>query len=190
MLVILFTNPNFLILDEPTNDLDLPTLGVLENFLSEFQGCVLIVSHDRYFMDRLVDHLFVFEGEGDVRDFPGNYSLYREWIKANEKKDGSKWDQLEQKKNSGETTTAIATDQPTSVKAVAKPAKKATYNEKREFENLEKEMQQLEKEKKQLEESLATLPFEEIEKASIRIGAIATLLTDKEMRWLELSEIV
>ena len=79
LLVILFMNPNFLILDEPTNDLDLPTLGVLENFLSEFRGCVLIVSHDRYFMDRLVDQLFVFEGDGEIRDFPGNYTLYREW---------------------------------------------------------------------------------------------------------------
>ena len=101
LLVILFTNPNFLILDEPTNDLDLPTLGVLENFLSEFQGCVLIVSHDRYFMDRLVDHLFVFEGDGEIRDFPGNYTLYREWLKANEKKGKDKWGELGQNEKRG-----------------------------------------------------------------------------------------
>src|SRR4051812_27552890 len=108
LLVILFMNPNFLILDEPTNDLDLPTLAVLENFLSEFQGCVLIVSHDRYFMDRLVDHLFVFEGDGDIRDFPGNYTLYREWLKANEKKGKDKWGELGKMKSSGATTESAA----------------------------------------------------------------------------------
>jgi ABC transport system ATP-binding/permease protein len=185
LLTILFRNPNFLILDEPTNDLDLPTLGVLENFLSEFQGCVLIVSHDRYFMDRLVDHLFVFEGDGDIRDFPGNYTLYREWLKANEKK-GDKWDALSSKKSQGETTVAAATN--TSASTTEK--KKAGFKEKREFELLEKDIATLEAEKKKLEESLGTMPFEEIQKASLRIGEIATLLSDKEMRWLELSEIV
>jgi ABC transport system ATP-binding/permease protein len=186
LLTILFRNPNFLILDEPTNDLDLPTLGVLENFLSEFQGCVLIVSHDRYFMDRLVDHLFVFEGDGEIRDFPGNYSLYREWLKANEKK-GDKWDVLSNKKSQGATTTAAASANNSTPIA---EKKKAGFKEKREFELLEKEIATLEAEKKKLEESLGTMPFEEIQKASVRIGEIATLLSDKEMRWLELSEIV
>ncbi len=188
LLVILFQNPNFLILDEPTNDLDLPTLGVLENFLSEFQGCVLIVSHDRYFMDRLVDHLFVFEGEGEIRDFPGNYTLYREWLKANEKS-GAKWEQLEKKKSSGATTEAVAaTSANTSQAATVK--QKPTYKEKKEFEAIEKEMKDLEAEKKKLEAALNTMPFAEIEKASISIGEISTLLADKEMRWLELSEIM
>jgi ATP-binding cassette subfamily F protein uup len=186
-------NPNFLILDEPTNDLDLPTLGVLENFLSEFQGCVLIVSHDRYFMDRLVDHLFVFEGDGEIRDFPGNYTLYREWLKANEKKGKDKWGELGKMKSEGASTGTAAgfqTQGATNQKQSNENKKKPTYNEKKEFENLEKEMKELENEKKRLEDSLANLPFEEISKASIRIGEIGTLLADKEMRWLELSEIV
>jgi ABC transport system ATP-binding/permease protein len=186
LLTILFRNPNFLILDEPTNDLDLPTLAVLENFLSEFQGCVLIVSHDRYFMDRLVDHLFVFEGDGEIRDFPGNYSLYREWLKANEKK-GDKWDVLSNKKSQGATTTAAAS---ANNSTPASEKKKAGFKEKREFELLEKEIATLEAEKKKLEENIGTMPFEEIQKASVRIGEIAALLSDKEMRWLELSEIV
>jgi ABC transport system ATP-binding/permease protein len=186
LLTILFRNPNFLILDEPTNDLDLPTLAVLENFLSEFQGCVLVVSHDRYFMDRLVDHLFVFEGDGEIRDFPGNYSLYREWLKANEKK-GDKWDVLSNKKSQGATTSAAASAN-NSTPAAEK--KKAGFKEKREFELLEKEIATLEAEKKKLEENIGTMPFEDIQKASVRIGEIATLLSDKEMRWLELSEIV
>ncbi|MDB5246498.1 MAG: transporter [Segetibacter sp.] len=193
LLVILFQNPNFLILDEPTNDLDLPTLGVLENFLSEFQGCVLIVSHDRYFMDRLVDHLFVFEGDGEIRDFPGNYTLYREWLKANEKKGKDKWGELGKMKSEGVATEEVAGSRlpvPGNRKLETGNQKKATYNEKKEFEQLEKEIKELEAEKNKLEASLATIPFEEIQKASIRIGEIGTLLADKEMRWLELSELV
>ncbi len=202
LLVILFTNPNFLILDEPTNDLDLPTLGVLENFLSEFQGCLLIVSHDRYFMDRLVDHLFVFEGDGEIRDFPGNYTLYREWLKANEKKGKDKWGELESKKSNGATTEGVMTvdrgrmtGKPISLPVNSQQTsvilkRKATYNEKKEFESVEEEMKQLEQEKKLLEEKIGNLPFEEIQKASVRIGEIAALIADKEMRWLELSEIV
>ncbi len=190
LLIILFRNPNFLILDEPTNDLDLPTLGVLENFLSEFGGCVLIVSHDRYFMDRLVDHLFVFEGDGEIRDFPGNYTLYREWLKANEKK-GDKWGELGKMKNSGMTTEAAGNGGETeNKKGKTEEKRKPTYNEKREFETLEKEIATLEAEKTKLEENLVSLPFGEIEKASLRIGEIGVLLTDKEMRWLELSEVV
>jgi ATP-binding cassette subfamily F protein uup len=193
LLVVLFMNPNFLILDEPTNDLDLPTLGVLENFLSEFQGCVLIVSHDRYFMDRLVDHLFVFEGDGEIRDFPGNYTLYREWLKANEKKGKDKWGELGKMKSNGVSTEEVSKvdgSQKSKAKSQNEEKKKLSYNEKREFETLEKEIAALEAEKKQLEESLGNLPFENIQKASIRIGEIATLLSDKEMKWLEFSEMM
>lgn len=174
LLTILFRNPNFLILDEPTNDLDLPTLSVLENFLLEFQGCLVIVSHDRYFMDRLVDHLFVFEGNGEIRDFPGNYSQYREWQKQQEDVD------QDEKK-------------PVPAKAVttAPQKRKLSYKEQREFEMLEKELKDLESEKKQISEQLSSssLPFEELQKLSERIGVISELIDIKELRWLELSEI-
>ena len=180
LLVILFLNPNFLILDEPTNDLDLPTLAVLENFLSDFQGCVLIVSHDRYFMDRLVDHLFVFEGDGVIKDFPGNYSLYRETLRDRDKLPANFLMKEEIAEQKPEAKQQVKTD----------TAKKATYKDKKEFEQLDKELKDLEAEKKKLEDSFATMPFEEIQKASVRIGEIATLQADKEMRWLELSEIM
>ncbi len=188
LLTILFTNPNFLILDEPTNDLDLPTLAVLENFLSDYQGCVMIVSHDRYFMDRLVDHLFVFEGEGEVRDFPGNYTQYRLWLKENEKKE-NKWAVLESNKSKGQTTeeAVVATA------AIAEPTKKkASFKEKREFEILEKEMPILEAEKQSVTEKMSTgnLGFEELQKLSDRMIAITQELELKELRWLELSEMV
>jgi ATP-binding cassette subfamily F protein uup len=180
LLSILFRNPNFLILDEPTNDLDLPTLGVLENFLSEFQGCLLIVSHDRYFMDRLVDHLFVFEGEGKIRDFPGNYSQYRDQVKSSE-------DVLDA------ATKPAKDSSKTEVKemAVSNVARKLSYKEKREFEMLGKEITELEKEKSAVTAKLnsGTLPFDELQVLSKRIGEIAIELDEKEMRWLELSEI-
>jgi ATP-binding cassette subfamily F protein uup len=180
LLSILFRNPNFLILDEPTNDLDLPTLGVLENFLTDYPGCLLIVSHDRYFMDRLVDHLFVFEGNGVVKDFPGNYSSYRSSLK--EKDDvikGAEEKQQERKIVSSE-------------KAKANEKRKLTYNEKREWERLQQELSHLETEKANLSEQLnsGSLPYEELMKVSERIAEISTLLDEKEMRWLELSEIV
>lgn len=187
LLVVLFTNPNFLILDEPTNDLDLPTLAVLENFLVDYPGCVLIVSHDRYFMDRLVDHLFVFEGNAEVRDFPGNYSQYRIWQKENEKKD-NKWDALEAGKRKGASTEDIVTAKVETPKA---PAKKVmSFKEKREFELLEKEMPLLEKEKQDLtnELSTGTASFEIIQKISERLVQIEKALEEKETRWLELSE--
>lgn len=181
LLTILFRNPNFLILDEPTNDLDLPTLGVLENFLNDFAGCILIVSHDRYFMDRLVDHLFVFEGNGHIRDFPGNYTLYREWQKAEEAKMAAEV----RAKNETPLQEEKKTEEPVTTK-------KASYKDKREFEQLEKDISNLTAEKKKLEDSLANgdLPYEEITKVSVRIGEIGILLNDKEMRWLELSEWV
>jgi len=182
LLAILFRNPNFLILDEPTNDLDLPTLGVLENFLSEFPGCLLIVSHDRYFMDRLVDHLFVFEGDGVIRDFPGNYSQYREESYRSEVK--------------GETSNArppMIMAEPGTSKQQSEPGNKRqlSYKEKREFELLEKEIPQLTKEKQLVTEKLnnGSTPFEELQQLSVRIGEITRLLDEKELRWLELSEL-
>jgi ATP-binding cassette subfamily F protein uup len=178
LLSILFRNPNFLVLDEPTNDLDLPTLGVLENFLSDFPGCLVIVSHDRYFMDRLVDHLFVFEGEGKVRDFPGNYSQYRLWEKEQE----------EEEKGS-QTTAAAKPETPNPKSDSAK--KRLSYKEKREFEQLQQDIAALEKEKGQVTEKLnsGARPFEELQQLSVRINEITTLLDEKELRWLELSEL-
>ena len=188
LLTILFTNPNFLILDEPTNDLDLPTLSVLENFLNDYQGCVMIVSHDRYFMDRLVDHLFVFEGEGEIRDFPGNYTQYRLWLKDNEKKE-NKWDDLESRKSKGETTAAVVAL--SEVAATTSAKRKMNFKEKREFELLENELPALEEEKKQITEQMSSgqLSFEEIQKLSDRLLAIDAEAALKEMRWLELSEL-
>ncbi|MBC7828841.1 MAG: ABC-F family ATP-binding cassette domain-containing protein [Chitinophagaceae bacterium] len=183
LLSILFSNPNFLILDEPTNDLDLPTLGVLENFLSEFQGCLLIVSHDRYFMDRLVDHLFVFEGEGIVRDFPGNYSQYRIWLKEEEEKVTVERlpivDKKEQER-AGDSQLPVTNGS----------LRKLTYKEKKEFELLQSEISKLEKEKLLTNEKLnnGNLPFEELQLLSVRIGEIDALMDKKELRWLELSE--
>ena len=185
LLIVLFTNPNFLILDEPTNDLDLPTLAVLENFLSEYQGCVLIVSHDRYFMDRLVDHLFVFEGEGEIRDFPGNYSQYRIWMKENDKKE-NKWQALEDFKSKGKSLDESVKQETTTV-----VKRKPGFKEKREFEDLEKEIAALETEKAEIEERLSNpdQDFEQLNLLSKRIGEISTELILKESRWLELSEL-
>lgn len=177
LLTVLFRNPNFLILDEPTNDLDLPTLNVLENFLADYSGCILIVSHDRYFMDKLVDHLFVFEGNGVVKDYPGNYTQYRISEKENERTEVEK-------------TKSDIQAKPT----VAAPAaaRKISYKEKREFETLEKEIQELEAEKEMLATALSggVTNYEEIEKISDRLSAISVLLGEKETRWLELAEIM
>jgi ABC transport system ATP-binding/permease protein len=193
LLTILFTNPNFLILDEPTNDLDLPTLAVLENFLSEYQGCVMIVSHDRYFMDRLVDHLFVFEGEGDVRDFPGNYTQYRIWLKDNEKKE-NKWAVLESNKSKGQTTEEAVAAKAAAVasSAPAAPKRKPSFNEKRAFEQLEKEMPLLEKERQDLTDKMSAgnLNFDQIQQLSDRLIQINQILEEKELQWLELSELM
>lgn len=174
LLTILFRNPNFLILDEPTNDLDLPTLGVLENFLAEFQGCLILVSHDRYFMDRLVNHLFVFEGDGVIRDFPGNYSQYRESIASNQQPPET----ISQK---DETTRQLSIEK----------KKQLSFKEKREFEILEKEIAALTREKEFVTHRLnsGNAPFEELQQLSNRIGEVARLLDEKELRWLELSEI-
>ena len=177
LLSILFKNPNFLILDEPTNDLDLPTLSVLEGFLMDFPGCLLIVSHDRYFMDRLVDHLFVFEGEGVIRDFPGNYAQYREYEKT---------------KKPGDPEIRLVEVEKVEEFEKVEPAKprQLNFKEKREFESLEKEIHQLQQEKIQLTEqmSIGELPYAELEKITQRFTDINRLLEEKEWRWLELSE--
>ncbi len=190
LLTILFTNPNFLILDEPTNDLDLPTLAVLENFLSEYQGCVLIVSHDRYFMDRLVDHLFVFEGDGEVRDFPGNYSQYRIWLKENEKKI-DKWNELEASKRKGNSLEEI--NKPTSdINQKTSTKKKPSFKDKREFELIEKDIASLENQKNILTENMSSgnVSFDELNTISERMIEVTKQLEEKEIRWLELSEVV
>jgi len=174
LLSILFRNPNFLVLDEPTNDLDLPTLGVLENFLSDFPGCLLIISHDRYFMDRLVDHLLIMEGDGIIRDFPGNYSQYREQLT------------FQNTKQKEEPSIPVSNSIPVPVTE----KKKISYKEKREFDLLEKEIEYLNKEKSVITEKLnsGAAPFNELQKLSTRIGEITKLLDEKELRWLELSE--
>ena len=180
LLSILFRNPNFLVLDEPTNDLDLPTLGVLENFLAEFPGCLLIVSHDRYFMDRLVDHLFVFEGNGEIRDFPGNYTQFRLWQKEQQEQSNPMEAPIE---------TAAISNTP-SVSDAKSVRKKLSFKEKREFDLLKDEITALETEKKTITEQLnsGNVPFTELQQLSERIGVISNLLDEKEMRWLELSE--
>jgi ATP-binding cassette subfamily F protein uup len=181
LLSILFRNPNFLVLDEPTNDLDLPTLAILENFLNDYQGCLLIVSHDRYFMDRLVDHLLVLEGAGVIRDFPGNYTQYRDWLKDNSAEDAFPNEQPAEK-------TAGQTPAPTT----AIPAKRQlSYKEKREFEGLGEEINRLNREKRDITDQLnsGAAPFNELQRLSIRVGEISQILDDKELRWLELSEI-
>lgn len=178
LLSILFKNPNFLVLDEPTNDLDLQTLQILEEFLMEYQGCILLVSHDRYFMDKLVDHLFVFEGDGVVSDFPGNYSQYR--IKELE---SSKADKV---------ATASKVESTASTPSKNNKERKASYKERREYESLEGELKALEKEKETHTALLndSSLPYPQIQAASERITELIQLIEEKEMRWLELSELM
>lgn len=182
LLSVLFLNPNFLILDEPTNDLDLQTLRTLEEFLKDFPGCILIVSHDRYFMDRVVDHLFAFEGDGVIKDFPGNYSEYREW------KESDQTDNVQLA--SGNKKSVIDNRQLTNEKQNGQNEKRFSFKEKHEFEKLEQEMPALQKEKVNLEEKMNSenIGFDELQKAAERINEIIKLLDEKEMRWLELSE--
>ena len=186
LLAVLFKNPNFLILDEPTNDLDLATLNVLENFLMDYQGCLLLVSHDRYFMDKLVDHLFVFEGNGVVNDFPGNYTSYRIHLKE---KQAQQKTSINTTLMTNDATKSIETPTSNTEEPVKKEKKKLSYNEQRLYENLEKDIAQLEEEKLQLTDQLGTLSnYEDLQKASNRILEIGKLLEEKEMKWLELSE--
>ena len=171
-------NPNFLVLDEPTNDLDIQTLEVLEEYLQDFPGCVIIVSHDRFFMDKIVDHLLVFRGNGEIKDFPGNYTQFREWEPLKPKTEAAdKPNTTSEKKEKREF--------------VGEQRRKKTYKEKCEFERLEKEIAELEKEQKQIEEELCsgTLSIEQLTEKSKRLPVIKESLEEKEMRWLELSEI-
>lgn len=189
LMSVLFLNPNFLVLDEPTNDLDLQTLRTLEEFLLDYPGCILIVSHDRYFMDRMVDHLFAFEGNGVIRDYPGNYTQYREAVTKGTLQDNDqqimKSMPEESKKTTGSSQLADTGKQ------AVEPAKKLSFKEKFELETLEKEMPALQSEKKQLEDKMGgNLGYEELQKAADRISAIIAALDEKEMRWLELSERV
>lgn len=174
---ILMHNPNFLVLDEPTNDLDIPTLQVLEEYLQDFPGCVIIVSHDRYFMDKIVDHLLVFQGNGVITDFPGNYTQYREWCALKPKEEKTKSQPVEKK----EKRTPDNTGRP----------RKKTFKEKYEFEQLEKEIAELEKEQKNIEEALCSgkLSIEELTEKSKRLPVLKDVLDAKSMRWLELSEL-
>jgi ATP-binding cassette subfamily F protein uup len=181
---VLMQNPNFLILDEPTNDLDIMTLNVLEEYLKAFAGCVVIVSHDRFFMDKIVDHLFIFDGEGKITDFPGNYTIYRNKQLLDEENDKAKAQNQARKK---EVEKVQIKDDPNSVQK-----KKLTFNEKREFESLENEIATLELEKDKLETTLnsGNLLHEELYQQSERLVEIKALIDEKELRWLELSELI
>ena len=184
LLTILMQQPNLLILDEPTNDLDIVTLNILEDYLKEFSGSLIIVSHDRHFLDKLVDHLFIFCGDGLVKDFVGSYSEYREFIKEYEAEQRS---QIRAEEKAAKEKAAK------SAPAAEAPAKKRklTYKEQKEFEQIEKDLEALAAEKAELEEKIGSgnLPYEELQKASERIGAIIEETDEKELRWLELSEI-
>lgn len=192
LMTILITNPNFLILDEPTNDLDIVTLSVLEDFLTSFQGCLLVVTHDRYFMDKMVDHLFVFEGEGVVRDFPGNYTEYREKKEQEEKKIGkdAKANQQQATAKSPSIDAAPASYAADTTTKTATQKKKLSFKEKFEFEELEKEIAKLEAQKAKITEDLNTSTdnHDDIVKWTGQIGNIITQLDEKSLRWLELSE--
>ncbi len=173
---VLMKNPNFLVLDEPTNDLDIVTMQILEEYLQDFPGCVIVVSHDRYFMDKIVDHLLVFKGQGEVKDFPGNYSQYREW----------------QALEDGKTEKSARESRGKSAKPVHHDdRRRMTFKEKQEFERLEREIEQLEEERRLLEEALCsgTLSVAELTEKSKRLPVLQEELDEKSMRWLELSEI-
>ena len=176
---VLMRNPNFLVLDEPTNDLDIQTLEVLEEYLQDFPGCVIIVSHDRFFMDKIVDHLLVFRGEGEIKDFPGNYTQFREW------------ESLKPKEQADTKNNATDNEKKEKREFVGEQRRKKTYKEKCEFERLEKEIAALEKEQKTIEEALCsgTLSIDELTEKSKRLPLVKDELEEKEMRWLELSEI-
>lgn len=179
---VLMRNPNFLVLDEPTNDLDIQTLQVLEEYLQDFAGCVIVVSHDRYFMDKVVDHLLVFKGEGEIQDFPGNYTQYREWCRLQPKTEGEGAEKKATKPTAKEQSSATQKKE---------GKRKMTYKEKREYEQLTKELEQLENEQKTLEEALCSgqLSVEELTEKSKRLPEIKDEIDEKEMRWLELAEI-
>lgn len=185
---VLMRNPNFLVLDEPTNDLDIQTLQVLEEYLQDFAGCVIVVSHDRYFMDKVVDHLLVFKGEGEIQDFPGNYTQYREWSRMQAK------DEAEQAKPAKSGNATAESDGAGTAKRDAnfENKRKMSYKEKREYEQLTQEIDVLTEEQKKLEEELCSgnLSVEELTEKSKRLPEIKDELDEKEMRWLELAEML
>lgn len=185
---VLMRNPNFLVLDEPTNDLDIQTLQVLEEYLQDFAGCVIVVSHDRYFMDKVVDHLLVFKGEGEIQDFPGNYTQYREWSRMQAK------DEAEQAKPAKSGNATAESDGAGTAKRDAnfENKRKMSYKEKREYEQLTQEIAALTEEQKKLEEELCSgnLSVEELTEKSKRLPEIKDELDEKEMRWLELAEML
>jgi ATP-binding cassette subfamily F protein uup len=176
---VLIRNPNFLVLDEPTNDLDIVTLSTLEDFLADFQGCVLIVSHDSYFMDRLVDHLFVFEGDGEIKDFPGNYSEYREW-------------KLIQEREEKEVMKQPVKPVEEKIAQEHSGKRKPTFGEKREYEQLDKEIPAMERRKKELEEQMnaGIDDFSKLQTVTDEYNKISAELEGKTLRWMELAEIV
>lgn len=178
---VLIKNPNFLVLDEPTNDLDIQTLTILEDYLANFKGCVIVVSHDRYFMDKVVDHLLAFSGNAQIKDFPGNYSDYREWKEIKDAEEQAAKQALE---------SAKVKDTPAKQNEQKQEKKKLSYNEKREFEELDKQIPELEVEKEKLETELnsGTLSTEDLLAKSDRIGQLIEEIDEKTMRWLELSE--
>ena len=180
---VLMRNPNFLVLDEPTNDLDIKTLQILEDYLQNFPGCVIVVSHDRYFMDKIVDHLLIFHGNGEVQDFPGNYTQYREWKKLQPKEKENPTpspSQMEGRQSTKGTAASYRND----------TRRRLSYKEKQEFQQLERDIEALTLEKAAAEEALSSgmLSVEEITKLSARFQVVTQQLDEKEMRWLELSE--
>ena len=180
---VLMQNPNFLVLDEPTNDLDIVTLQILEEYLQDFPGCVIVVSHDRYFMDKVVDHLLVFRGQGEIKDFPGNYTQYREWERMEKSAPDTSRKGGEKKPETAGTSTKASYRHD--------ERRRLSYKEKREMEQLEKDIAQLEAEQKQIEEALCggTTSVDEITAMSKRLPLLKGELDEKSMRWLELSEI-
>ena len=184
---VLMKNPNFLVLDEPTNDLDIVTLQILEEYLQDFPGCVIVVSHDRYFMDKVVDHLLVFKGDGVINDFPGNYTQYRIWSRSEEE---GAWSENTPKQEKSEKKQPADTSH-SSLHTPPSTKRKMTYKEKREFEQLELDIAALEAEKKRIEEALCggTTSVEEITTMSKRLPILNDELDEKSLRWLELSEI-
>ena len=179
---VLMRSPNFLVLDEPTNDLDIVTLNVLEEYLRNFKGCAIVVSHDRYFMDKVVDHLLVFRGNADIKDFPGNYTQYRDWKDVQDQLEKEAEAALQARQNS-------APEKPS--RPVNEQKKKLTFKERKEFEALEEEIPALEAEKAELETAMSsgTLPTDELMAKSQRITQVMEEIDEKTMRWLELSEL-
>ncbi len=182
---VLMQNPNFLILDEPTNDLDIVTLQILEEYLKNFKGCVIVVSHDRYFMDKVVDHMLVFRGQGNIQDFPGNYTQYREWEDERLKREREQEGQAKTKAKKAQGQVAASVHRNTCER------RRLTFKERKEMEQLETEIAALEEEKKQIEEALCsgTLSVEELTRQSKRLPVLGEELDEKTMRWLELSEV-